>query len=335
MRSPYLACGIDGTELSPDERALLEELQPGGLILFARNVQETAQLRELTEALQELPWRPHVAVDLEGGRVNRLRAVVGELPAPAVAASAGPEAVQALGAACGAVCAHFGIDVDYAPVLDLAREGGYLGGEDRCLASSPERVTELAEAFLSGLEPHGVAACLKHFPGLGSGVVDSHAELPILDDAVSDECGVFCMLAATHRAVMVAHALAPSLGEGLRPATLSPQIVALVRAAGCGPVLGDDLEMGALGAYGTIPERAAAALLAGCDQVLVCNALSERRAVVEHLELWGERSLSLRRAVERAASRVDGFARQPLATVGPDEVEARVATCWELCGGRP
>ena len=267
--------------------------------------------------------------------MNRVRALVGELPGAAAAAAAGPEAARALGSACGCACAYLGIDVDYAPVLDVAREGGYLGGEDRCLGRTPAEVEEHAAAFLDGLEAYGVAACLKHFPGLGSGAVDSHAELPVLDDRVVEECRPFQALSAPQRGVMVAHALVPQLGEGMRPATLSPVIVAVARAAEGGPVICDDLEMGALDSFGSVPERAAAALLAGCDQVLVCNALDQRLATVEHLEAWGRKAPEMRHALVRAGDRVSRYGRRPLPTVEIEEVEARIEGAWELCGGRP
>jgi len=334
VRAPYLACGVAGPELEPEERRVLEELQPGAVVLFARNVAAAGQVRELVQALAELPEPPYVAVDLEGGRVNRLRAVIGELPAAAVAAAAGPEAVRALGAACGSACAALGIGVDFAPVLDVARDGGYLGGEDRCLGAGVSAVRAGAAAFLDGLEAYGVGACLKHFPGLGSGTVDSHAALPELDDRADEERGTFLALTGPRRAVMVAHALAPSLGDALRPASLSPGVIGSLQGVPCGPIIGDDLEMGALGGYGTLPERAAAALLAGCDQVLVCNALTERVATVEHLERWSRRSPELRAALVRAGARVGDYGRRPVRQVTLGEVQARVESCWQACGGR-
>ncbi len=328
--SAYLCCGVAGTELDEEERRTLAELAPGGVILFARNVVDRQQLAALVASLHALPGRPFVAVDLEGGRVNRLRALVGELPGAAQAACGGEAAVAALGRAAGAVCAHFGIDVDLAPVLDVAHEGGWLAGEGRCLGGEPAAAARLAAVFAAAVEAYGVSVCLKHYPGLGSGGVDSHRDLPLLADEVVEEEPIFRALAGGARAVMVAHALAPSLGEGVAPASLSRRLVARLRQAHAGPVLADDLEMGALDRYGTLPERAAAALAAGCDQVLVCNALGARAAVVAHIERWRCRDGGLARELEEGARRIARFARRPLVPVAWEEVVHRLAEARRL-----
>lgn len=329
--SGWLVCGVSGYELGEEERRGLEELAPGGVVLFARNVRDRVQLAELVAALHELPGRPYVAMDLEGGRVNRLRGPVGELPSPAQAAAAGAEAVEALGEALGAACAHFAVDVDYAPVVDVGR-GGYVGGEGRCLGATPDAVVPMAERYMAAIERFGVSTCLKHYPGLGSGQVDSHQSLPELDDqAVADE-EVFLRLCAPGRAVMVAHALALSLGEAHCPASLSRAVVGRLAGYPCGPVIADDLEMGALGRFGSIPERAAAALAAGCHQVLVCNALAMRRPVVEAVRGWAEADPSLGVALRTAEYRLAAYGRSALPAVEWDEVVARATRARELAG---
>lgn len=329
--SRWLVCGASGYELGAEERRELEELAPGGVVLFARNVWDRVQLAELVAALHELPGRPYVAVDLEGGRVNRLRGLVGELPSPAQAAAAGAAAVAALGEALGAACAHFAIDVDYAPVVDVGR-GGYIGGEGRCLGSTPGAVLPAAERHLAAIERFGVSTCLKHYPGLGSGQVDSHQALPELDDQAGADEEAFLRLSAPGRAVMVAHALAPSLGEARCPASLSRVVVSRLASWPCGPVIADDLEMGALGRYGSLPERAAAALAAGCHQVLVCNALAMRRPVVEAVRGWAAADPSLAAAVRAAERRLAAYGRGTLAAVDWGEVVARAARARELAG---
>lgn len=326
----YLCCGVAGTELDAREREALERLAPGGVILFARNVASREQVAALVAELHSLPGRPFVAVDLEGGRVNRLRALLGELPGAAQAGRAGEAAVSALGRAAGACCAGLGIDVDLAPVLDVARPGGWLAAEERCFAATPADVAALATAFIRGVESFGVAVCLKHYPGLGSGGVDSHRDVPLLADEVAEEAAIFHLLGSRKRAVMVAHALAPSLGEAWAPASLSARIVQQLRRAHPGPVLADDLEMGALAAYGTLPERAAAAILAGCDQVLVCNALEARETVTEHLDRWQRRDAGLCRALATGAERLQTFARSIPPPVPWGEVERLAEEAWRL-----
>jgi beta-N-acetylhexosaminidase len=328
----FLVCGIAGTVLSPEERALLASLAPGGIILFARNIESVAQVRALTAALRELPGNPFVAVDLEGGAVNRLRGLAGELPSPAQLAPLGAAGAFALGQACGALCAALGITVDLAPVVDVAGEGSYVGGEGRCWGSTVEAVVELAGAFLSGLEAFGVQGCLKHFPGLGSGAVDSHRELPVLGDVVREHVEAFRALAGPRRGVMVAHALAPALGEALAPASLSSRVVGSV-PQGCGPVLADDVEMGALSGWGSLAERAAAALAAGCHGVLVCNALQAREAVVEHLARWKDRDPELRARLATAEGKMAGFGRGPLRPVRWEEALAQVAAVRAMVEG--
>jgi len=331
--NPWLVCGIEGPGISAEEQALLTSLAPGGIILFARNVESVGQVHTLTAALRELPGNPFVAVDLEGGAVNRLRGLVGELPSPAHLAPLGHAGAFALGEACGAVCAALGITVDLAPVVDVGGEGSYVGGEGRCWGTTVEEVVERAAAFLAGLEAYGVQACLKHFPGLGSGAVDSHRELPVLGDVVRQHVEAFRPLAGPGRAVMVAHALAPALGEALAPASLSARVVGSV-PQGCGPVLADDLEMGALAGWGSLPERAAAALSAGCDGVLVCNALDAREAVVAHVARWADRDQELRFRLARAGAKVASFGRGPLRSVSWEEAMAKVAAVRAMVEAR-
>jgi beta-N-acetylhexosaminidase len=330
----WLACGIGGTELDAAERHELGALKPGGIVLFSRNVLDREQLADLVRALRELRWQPYIAIDLEGGRVNRLAGLTGPLPAPTRAAEAGPDALRALGDALGCACAHFGIGVDYAPVVDVGR-GGYVGGEGRCLGDTPEAVVAAAEHVLAGIESFGVATCLKHYPGLGSGQVDSHRELPELDDGAAADEEVFLRLASPARAVMIAHAMTPSLGEACCPASLSRRVVSRLDGYPVGPIIADDLEMGALGRFGALAARAAAALGAGCHQVLVCNALAARREVVETVQAWAAGDAVLSAALRTAGTRLGAYGREPLGVVEWAEVEARASRARELAGLAP
>ena len=289
---------------------------------------------ELVRELRALPFMPYVAIDMEGGRVNRLSRLLGPLPSPTAAAAAGRGAVATLGAAIGAALAHFRIGVDFAPAIDVGRSGGWLGGEGRCFACDVEGVVAAAAAFLSGLERYGVAGCLKHYPGLGSGAVDSHKDLPVLDESAADEERAFLELARTGRAVMVAHAVAPSLGEGVLPASLSARVIGRLRGSGVGPVLSDDLEMGALDAFGGLPERAAAALLAGCDQATVSNTMEARRGVTEWVRRWAAADPTLAARLRAAERRCAGWGRGELAAVGWPEVEELADRARALAGGQ-
>ena len=331
--SAFLVCGVSGPELGTAERTLLEALRPGGIVLFARNVADRRQLAELTAALAELPSRPYLAIDLEGGRVNRLETLIGPLPSAADAACAGTAAVRALAEAAGCACAHFGIGVDFAPVLDVGRPDGWLRAEARCFGATEGEVRGAAGTYLEGLERMGVRGCLKHYPGLGSGRVDSHRELPLLDDSDLAESELFHSLLAPGRAVMVAHALAPALGEGACPASLSRTVVGRLRRLEPGPVIADDLEMGALSAFGSIPERAAAALGAGCDQVLVCNDMAAREKVVAHILAAARRDPVLAAALRTSESRVGGFGCGELPQVSWGRVTELAERARALAGG--
>jgi beta-N-acetylhexosaminidase len=179
-----LVVGLPGTTVTNDDKALLERVRPAGVILFSRNIETPDQTRELVARLEDLEPLPFVTADLEGGTVNRLSALWGDLPAPADAAAAGRRAMRALGEAAGAACRSLGIELDLAPVVDLDCPGGCVGEQGRCLGSDPDRVVVLARIFNEGLGKWGVSGCSKHFPGLGPVPADTHAELPILE---SDE----------------------------------------------------------------------------------------------------------------------------------------------------
>ncbi len=282
-----LIVGLPGPTLSAGQVEILNRVRPAGVILFERNVVSTDQMRDLAVALAELEPRPFLAIDLEGGIVNRLRPVWGDLPSPAAAATAGRRAVRALGEAAGAACRGLGIHLDLAPVVDLARPDAFIAAQQRCLSADPDRVVVLARLFNEGLAAWGVRGCLKHFPGLGEIPVDTHEELPRvdLDDAgLGPHLTVFESLSADVPIVMVGHVVVPALGDDERPASLSPTVIR--RAAqlpGSPIVLTDDVEMGALATCGDLPKRVEAALAARTHGVLVCKAFDRLPEIADHL----------------------------------------------------
>lgn len=282
-----LIVGVPGPELDVEQLRILESIQPAGVILFQRNIQTVGQVRELASSLVELDPRPFLAVDLEGGLVNRLRPIWGELPSAAAAASAGLRAVQALGEAAGAACRSLGIHLDFAPVVDLDRPDSFVAHQERCFAADPERVAILARIFNEGLATWGVRGCLKHFPGLGEIPLDTHDELPVLDvpeTEFRDHLEVFSMLSEEIPLIMVGHVITPGLGDADRPASLSPALVQrATRLPGSPIVLSDDIEMGALASCGDLPERVEAALAARNHGVLVCKAFDRLPEIAAHL----------------------------------------------------
>jgi len=174
----HLFIGLAGTELTPDDCRLLQAIRPGGIVLFARNVESAPQLRELCRALrQELPSRLLIAIDQEQGRVNRLRNVIGEAPTIAdLKKSGNTQQAENFGRKTGQCLQQFGIDIDFAPVFDLELFGAETdnGLCDRCWGQTADEVTRWAGAFLDGLQHTGVLGCPKHFPGLGGASLDSH-----------------------------------------------------------------------------------------------------------------------------------------------------------------
>jgi beta-N-acetylhexosaminidase len=279
--------GFAGHSIPQDLRLLAKEFDLGGIILFARNVEEPDQVAEISREAQTLAseqplW---VSVDQEGGRVARLKAPFTIWPPMATLGRSGDDALAARFARALAVeLKAVGISLDYTPVLDVHTNPKNPVIGDRALAERAEDVARLGQTIITTLQEAGIAACGKHFPGHGDTSTDSHHELPLIEhppdriDAV--ELVPFrAAIDAGVASIMTAHILIPALDEE-RPATLSPTIVdgLLKQKLGYdGLVLSDDLEMRAIsGRYG-IPEATVAAIAAGCDAVLMCGAAQEQQ----------------------------------------------------------
>ncbi len=330
-----LVVGLSGKALGEEERQTLERIQPAGVILFARNIATAEQTRALLTSVKELEPRPFVSVDLEGGIVNRLSSLWGELPAPAEAAAAGRRAVRALGQAAGAACRNLGIHLDLAPAVDLECADGCLAGQHRCFSHDPERVTVLARIFNEGLSEWGVSGCAKHFPGLGPVPADTHEELPVLDpgqEVLERQIGVFEELGTVFPVVMVAHVVVPGLGDAERPASLSHVVVdRATKLPGSPVVLADDLEMGALDGWGDLPERVVAALQARNHGVLVCNAVDRLDDINDHLTELSASDSTLSTRVTEMSARM-GTLRRDLcqrAAAVPAPDDATVEQLWQ------
>ena len=302
--SRLFGVGISGPSLLESERSILERHPPRAIILFRRNIQEEHQLRDLTAKLRSLPGGPFLCIDQEGGSVDRLRDLVGPFPSFHFAARAG--VARRAGELAGEACATFGFDVDLAPVVDrrLPGAGEAVLGE-RAVDDDPDVVTSAAREFLRGLHSRGVAGCLKHFPGLGRAVSDTHKHLPVLPAGNGEREKDLAPFRALHElagAVMASHAAASA--DGL-PATLSRETATRVlreEVGFRGAAFTDDLEMGALDAFGALPERSAAASLAGCDLLWVCSRIEEYPECVKRVG----RDVPESRIAE-AARRIDSY----------------------------
>ena len=280
-----LMIGIPGLELDDSTQGLIREEGVHNFILFRRNVRDRQQLTDLCAALREgclaqgLP-RPLIAIDQEGGQVARLPPPFSIFPEPRqVAEEADCRALlEQYATTCATELVEVGINMNLAPVLDVCPSGQWLFMERRCLGGDPQRVAELGGIVIKGLQGAGVAACAKHFPGLGSALLDPHLELPVVGlpgERLRQEDLLPFRRACEGRvaAVMTSHAGYTDLDPGL-PGTLSRRVVHDLLRGGCGYdglIITDDMEMGAIEKFMEFPAAARTAFQAGADLVLICH----------------------------------------------------------------
>jgi len=278
--------GLKGPELEADERRFFRDADPLGFILFQRNCETPAQIRRLTAALREAVGRADapILIDQEGGRVQRLKpphwraaptaARFGELNARS--RTTAREAALLNSQLIGMELAALGIDVDCAPVLDLAWSGAHEVIGDRAYSADPDEVADLGRAVCEGLMAAGVLPIVKHMPGHGRAMVDSHHALPTVDadrEALAQSDFKPFRLLSDMPWAMTAHIVFDRI-DPARPATLSPTVIAdIIRGhiGFDGVAVCDDLSMKAL--QGRLGDLAAGALAAGCDLVLHCNGI--------------------------------------------------------------
>lgn len=276
--------GLSGPTLTDAERAFFRDARPAGYILFGRNVETRAQVKALTGSLRELEARDDVAilVDQEGGRVARLGPP--EWPAfpggPAfdalyeIAPMSAIEAARANGHALGLMLAEVGITVDCHPILDVARPETTEAITIRAFGHDPMRVAAIGRATLEGLAAGGVVGVVKHMPGHGRAIVDTHYHLPTVtasDAELEDDLRPFRTLA--HAPMGMTGHIVFEAWDKERPATLSPIVIEEIirrRISFDGLLMTDDIDMKALS--GSAGDKAAGAIAAGCDVVLDCWA---------------------------------------------------------------
>ena len=276
--------GLSGVTLTADERAFFADADPAGYILFKRNIVDRAQLRALTDDLRSLHGRDDllIMIDQEGGRVARMQPPVWPAFPPGavfdrlyeLAPSSAIAAARANARAIALTLAEVGITVDALPLLDVRQDGASDIMGDRTLGADPMRVAALGRATLEGLAEGGVVGIVKHMPGHGRALVDSHLQLPVVNanlNALETDLAPFRTLRSAPIG-MTAHVVY-SEWDADRPASLSPTIIDEIirRSIGFGGLLmSDDLDMKALN--GSIPDLAAGVVAAGCDLALNCWA---------------------------------------------------------------
>ena len=286
---------IDGTELMPEDRERLQHPLVGAVILFTRNYESPRALEALTQAIRKLRSDPLlIAVDHEGGRVQRFREGFTALPAAARTGALydrnppdGLSAAWAVGLVMAVELRTRGVDFSFAPVLDLDTGVSAVIG-DRAFHSNPEAASALALACIRGMRDGGMAATGKHFPGHGAVALDSHLALPIDERSEAQirehDLIPFGKLASELRGIMPAHVVY-SACDALPAGFSRFWIQKILRGdlGFCGAVFSDDLSMAGAAVLGGMLERAEGAWEAGCDMVLVCN---DRAAANELLDGW-------------------------------------------------
>jgi beta-N-acetylhexosaminidase len=300
---------LEGLELTPEERELLRHPQTGGVILFARNYADPQQLRALTRSIHELRApHPIIAVDQEGGRVQRFRSGFSELPTPASLGRLydadrfrGLEAARELGWLMAVEVLRHGLDISFAPVLDLGYGvSGVIG--DRAFHRDPDTVARLAQAYVRGMREAGMSATGKHFPGHGAVREDSHTEKPrdprrLADLMLADIVPFERLIEQGLAGIMPAHVVYETVDS--KPAGYSRrwvQDILRARLGFQGVVFSDDLCMAGAELGTCHADRAELALEAGCDMVLVCNHRAAAVEVLESLEGYGNPAAQMRLA---------------------------------------
>ncbi|MFL2850823.1 MAG: beta-N-acetylhexosaminidase [Pseudohongiellaceae bacterium] len=311
-----LMLDLEGTSISSFEYDLLQRRSVGGLILFSRNYESPLQLKELIAAVRECRKELLIAVDQEGGRVQRFREGFLKLPALQLIGEAvaenkkrGLEVAKQCGWAMAAEVLHYGLDLSFAPVLDLLTTKSQVIG-DRAFANNADALVLTASSYIDGMNAAGMKATGKHFPGHGTVEADSHIELPC-DDRTSEELlnndyRVFAELAPKLGALMPAHVRYPAVDEncaGYSTLWIQEKIRDELKFEGV--VFSDDLSMTAAHGAGDAADRAALALNAGCDMILVCNDRAAALNVADWIEFSG---------IE-GHSRISGMRSEPAAEI--------------------
>ncbi len=311
--------GLAGPAMSEDERAFFKDADPAGYIIFRRNCIDQQQLLALTEDLRGLPGRADVPIliDQEGGRVARMREP--EWPAfPAAEAfdrlyrtapSSALEAVRSNARALGLMLREAGINVDCLPLLDVRQPGAHDIIGDRALGDQPMQVAALGQAVLSGLASAGVSGVIKHMPGHGRALADSHVELPVVtasEGELEADIEPFERLKGAFMG-MTAHVVYTAWDKE-RPASLSPSVIAEIirgRIGFDGWLMSDDIGMQAL--EGDFGERASGVVAAGCDVALHCSGdMDEMVAVAAAVPpMSAEGEARLARAMDSIAAADD------------------------------
>src|SRR2546423_7816762 len=280
-----ILCGVPGKELDAASAEMFRRVQPGGFILFGRNIESAPQLRKLIDDLRDLSEiEPIITIDQEGGRVSRLRLIGNEPPgAQQLRDKDDLDLIRRHGDITGCLLRLFGFNLDLCPVLDISFDDAADNSlRGRCYGKTVEQVVRNAGAFNDAMQKQGIASCGKHFPGYTCAESDAHFELPKIDrtreELDQNELAVFREFADKIDSMMICHGWYPSLEPEKTPASLSRRVITdLLRGefGFDGLVMTDDLDMGAiLNGYG-LQDTIRLAIGAGNDLVMICHRIPE------------------------------------------------------------
>ena len=308
-----LIMGFDGTEMSSRLRVMLDKLSPAGIILFKRNIEHAEQTHELLRQARKTTKAPmFLCVDMEGGTVDRLRDAVAPAPAVAEVAASGSKALfRKHGRIIGDEVRALGFNTDFAPVFDLRLPESQDVLTTRTVSADPRTTSQYAREFLRGLRDSDVVGCGKHFPGLGSARLDSHAGLPVIEkpwkQLWKEDLRPYRALCDRLPFVMVAHAAYPQVTGDDTPASLSKEWMKRIlrkRIGYRGLIVTDDLDMGGVLASASIEDAAVETLRAGADMFLVCQKEESVRRAFEAVVKRAEEDKKFARLVEKKSRRV-------------------------------
>jgi beta-N-acetylhexosaminidase len=323
----FFFIGLPGTEVDAEARELIEEIKPGGIILFGRNVESPQQVRKLLDDARALVPTPLLCgIDQEGGLVDRLREIFSPMPSARAIRQHGDLAgVRTLGRVTGELLRMLGLNINFAPVMSIITQERSLltnGLYSRSFGSSPGEVLGYTTVYMRGLQGTGCLGCLKHFPGIGAGTVDSHIEMPLVplsrDDLLAQDLAPYIELFQRAddrvRVVMVSHGGFPNIdikkgttGGLIEPASISHSIVTNLLRQELGYnhlVVTDDLEMGAIAKQFSIEDATVKAFNAGEDMMLICATPETIRRGYKALLEAGQKKRITERRIQASLKRI-------------------------------
>jgi beta-N-acetylhexosaminidase len=338
-----ILCGVPGKELDAASVEMFRKVQPGGFILFGRNIESAPQLRKLIDDLRDVSEvEPIITIDQEGGRVSRLRLIGSEPPnAQQLRDKDDVDLIRRHGDITGRLLRVFGFNLDLCPVLDISFDDNADNSlRGRCYGKTVEQVVRNAGVFNDAMRKQGIASCGKHFPGYTCAKSDAHFELPRIDrsreELNQNELAVFKQFIDRVDSMMICHGWYPSLEAERTPASLSRRIITnLLRDefGFDGLVMTDDLDMGAiLNGYG-LQDTIGLAIEAGNDLVMICHRIPEIESVRKILETLPrektDRALASVAAFKKRMQPPHEFSEAAFRKIDNEIWDVRVATLGE------